>query len=37
MAAGPQSTEQRPAAWARALLMGSIVLAGASGALLAWF
>ena len=36
MAAGPH-TEQRPAVWARALLMGSIVFAGASAVLLAWF
>jgi hypothetical protein len=35
MAAGPP--EQRPAVWARALLMGSIAFAGASMFLLAWF
>jgi hypothetical protein len=37
MAAGPHTTEQRPAIWARALLMGSIAFAGASVFLLAWF
>jgi hypothetical protein len=37
MAAGPHTNEQRPAIWALALLMGSIVLAGASVFLLAWF
>jgi len=37
MAAGPHSTEQRSAVWARALLMASIAFAGAAAALLAWF
>jgi len=37
MAAGPHTDEQRPAIWARALLMGSIAFAGASALLLAWF
>lgn len=37
MAAGPHINGDRPAVWARALLMGSIALAGASAALLAWF
>lgn len=35
MAAGPQI--DRSAAWARVLLAGSVVLAGASAVLLAWF
>ena len=29
--------EQRPAVWARALLMSSLAFAGASAVLLAWF
>lgn len=37
MAAGPHISEARSAVWARALLMGSIAVAGASMALLAWF
>lgn len=35
MAAGPHI--DRSAAWARALLVGSIAFAGASAVLLAWF
>jgi len=37
MATDPHITVERPAVWARALLMGSIAFAGASAALLAWF
>jgi len=37
MAARPRTPDNRPAAWARALLAGSIAFAGVSVVLLGWF
>lgn len=37
METGPDFTRQRPAVWAQALLMGSLVFAGASTVLFVWF